>query len=192
MLTYRSPSLKVLVSFIDLKNITWKFLVLLLLSLMHNLRSIICSKNIAIIKQLLFHQRRSLSTFGHCNEIVCSWSPPASLLGAIQKNYYCFAHEQLRNAWSYSSWDMMVIRNAAVYLNWLQVFGWQIMKTITPINMYTTILHTSDCVKNGCVQLSLHYCFSYSLFCIVVFHILYFAVLYWQYMLQNGSSMFTI
>ena len=34
---------------------------------------------------------------GHCNEIVCFWSPPASILRAIQKNYYYSVHAQLCN-----------------------------------------------------------------------------------------------
>jgi len=37
------------------------------------------------------------SSLGHCNKIVCFWAPPASILRAIQKNYYYSAHAQLCN-----------------------------------------------------------------------------------------------
>jgi len=37
------------------------------------------------------------AALGRCNKIVCFWSPPASILRAIPKNYYYSAHVQLCN-----------------------------------------------------------------------------------------------
>ena len=50
------------------------------------------------------HQKKKIDEMGHlhlwlghCNKIVCFWSPPASILRAIPKNYYYSAHAQLCN-----------------------------------------------------------------------------------------------
>ena len=37
----------------------------------------------------------------------------------------------------------MSILNAAFYLNRSRVFGWQILKTVSPTDTYTTIFHMS-------------------------------------------------
>ena len=82
---------------------------------------------------------------GHCNKMVCFWSPPASILRAIQKNYYYAAHAQLCNCAMLVACQELktAILNAAIYLNHLRVFGWQILKSVVPTDAYSTIFHNA-------------------------------------------------
>ena len=113
------------------------------------------SATCSLVKLASCQDHHWLRALGHSNEIVCFRSPPASILGAIQKNYVFRMH----NPGPHESWDKMAVLNAAFYLNRLRV----------------QFANLEDDYNNGC-------CPSYSLF----------GALYWPYMLQNGSSKFTI